>query len=316
MKRVLFFMIGIFFAGILGNEGFAFPDKPIKAIIGYEAGSSSDIAGRTFLGMVEKELGQPIMIINKPGASSALAMREVSSSRPDGYTIGLSCSINVLKMQGLLPQTHRDFDVLGVPSLTWSVLAVPASSPFKTVRDLIEFAKANPGKLRFTTTTKGAVYWIQAKYFERVTGTRYSLIVNPGGSHFVVTQLGGGHADVGFTSYKALQSQIEAGNVRVLAVTTEKRVPGFTNLPTFKEQGYDIVLTSWVAHIAPKGLPAEVYKRLLSAYQNNASSQEWRDWCAQKGSIPSPENLGEGGAKFLDQDGEIQRPVLEALKEK
>ena len=316
MRKLMIILLGILLVVVLSSGVFAFPDKPIKAIIGYEAGSSSDIAGRTFLQMVEKDLGQPVMIINKPGASSALAMREVFASKPDGYTFGLSCSINVLKFQGLLPQNHRDFDVLGVPSLTWSVLAVPAKSPFKTAKELIEFAKANPGKLRFTTTTKGAVYWIQAKYLERVTGTRFNLVINPGGSNFVVTQLGGNHADVGFTSYKALQSQIDAGNARVLAVTTEKRVPGFTNLPTFKEQGYDIVLTSWVAHVAPKGLPPEVSKKLLEAYKKVSSSPEWKEWCDQKGSVPSPDNIGEGGAKFLDQDGEMQKPILEAIAAK
>ena len=313
-------MIGIASFLLIGggyfSEGYAFPTKSIKAIIGYEAGSSSDIAGRTFLQHVEKELGQTIMVINKPGAASALALRELLASKPDGYTLALSCSVNVLKIQGLLPQTHWDFDMLSVPSLTWSVLAVSAKTPFQTTKDLVDYARAHPGKLRMSTTTKGAVYWIQASYFERIAGAKFNLISNPGGASYIATQLGGGHADVGIASYKALQSQIEAGNVRILGITTAQQIEGFASLPTLKEQGYDIVLTSWVAHLAPKGLPTEVSRKLLSTYSKVASSREWKEWCAAKGSIPSPEYVGEAAGKFLDQDAEMQRPILESIKSK
>ncbi len=313
-------MIGIASFLLIGggscSEPYAFPAKPIKAIIGYETGSSSDIAGRTFLQQVEKELGQTILIINKPGAASALALRELLASKADGYTLALSCSVNVLKIQGLLPQTHRDFDMLGVPSLTWSVLAVSAKTPFQTTKDLVDYAKTHPGKLRMSTTKKGAVYWIQASYFERVAGVKFNLISNPGGASYIATQLGGGHAEAGIASYKALQSQIEAGTVRILGITTAQRIEGFASLPTLKEQGYDMVLTSWVAHLAPKGLPAEVSKKLLSTYGKVASSREWKDWCAAKGSIPSPEYVGGGTNKFLDQDAEMQRPILESIRGK
>jgi len=314
MKRMSGIASFLLIFGGLFSVGYAYPTKPIKAIIGYEAGSSTDIAGRTFLQVAEKELGQPIMIVNKPGAASSLALRELVGSKPDGYTIGLSCSVNVLKIQGLFPQTHRDFDAPAVPSLTWSVLAVPAKSPFKTTKELVEYARANPGKLTMSTTTKGAVYWIQASYFERIAGVKLKLISNPGGASYVATQLGGGHADMGIASYKALQSQIDAGNVRILGITTARRVEGFVTLPTLKEQGYDMVLTSWAAYVAPKGLPAEISKKLLSTYVKVASSKEWKDWCATRGSIPTPEYVGEGAVKFLDQDAEMQKPILEAIK--
>jgi tripartite-type tricarboxylate transporter receptor subunit TctC len=216
-------------------------------------------------------------------------------------------------MQGLLPYTHRDFDVLAVPGLTWSVLAVPAKSPFKTVKELVDYAKANPGKLRFSTTTKGAVYWIQAKIFERSTGTKFNLIVNPGGAGYVATQLGGGHADVGIAAYKPLMSQVDAGNIRVLGTMTNQRVPGFTHLPTLKEQGFDLVLAGWSAHVAPKGHSPEVLKKLLAFHAKVAASKDWADWCATAGTIASPECVGKEAIRFLDKDGELQRPILEEL---
>lgn len=314
MKRKFFiFTLSVFFLGVLISGVSAYPDKPIKLIIGYEAGSASDLIGRTFLKHMEKELGQPFMIVNKPGAASALGLRELLDAKPDGYTLGMSCSVNVLKILGHLPKTHHDFDVIGIPLLTGSVLAVPANSPFKSVKELVEHAKANPNKLRMSTTSKGAVFWIHARYFERLTGAKFNLISNPGGASFIATQLGGGHADVGFAAYMPLQGQIKAGNIRMLGVTTEKRVEAFPDLPTFKEQGYDMVVTGWAAILAPKGLPSDIHKKLLSAHAKIVGMKAWQDFCKVTGSVGSPEYTGEGAIKHLDQDAEIQRPILEEI---
>jgi len=154
---------------------------------------------------------------------------------------------------------------------------------------------------------------VQAKLFERATGVKFITISNPGGATYINTQLGGGHADVGIASYKALQSQIDAANIRVLGVTTSERVPGFTQFPTLKEQGYDLPMLSWTCHIGPKGIPAEVMQKLHSAFRKLAATPEWREWCAAKGSIPSPELVGEEAVKFMDRDAELQRPILEEL---
>ena len=305
----VFFLLSLWPGGVFA----AYPDKPIKALICYEAGSATDIGGRQFYKYLEKELGQPILVVNKPGAASALGLREIYDSKPDGYTIGMSCSVNVLKIMGLLPYTHHDFHVTSVASLTWSALVVSAKTPFQTVQELVDYAKANPGKLRWSTTAKGAVYWIQSRYFEGVTGTKFNLIPNPGGASYVATQVGGGHADVGIAAYRPLQSQVEAKNIRILGITTEKRVTGFENLPTLKEQGYNIVMSGWAAGVAPKGLPPEVSQKLFSASRKVAESKEWRDYCILTGGMATPEYVGEGVMKFLDQDAEMQRPILEEI---
>jgi len=317
MKWFMGIVTGACFWGVLflGTSVFAYPVKPIKVIIGYEAGSATDISARALLPLVEKDLGQPMMIVNKPGAASALALREVYDAKPDGYTIGISCSVNVLKIQGRLPYTHRDFDVLTVPYLTWCCVGVPSKAPFKSAKELVEYAKANPGKLRMSTTTKGALYWTQVKYFEQITGTTFKIITNPGGGSFIATQIGGNHADVGLASYKVFESQIEAGNCRILGITTAQRVQGFPKLPTLKEQGIDMVIEAWGAYVAPKGLPPDIYQKLLSAFGKAASSQEWRAWCTNKATMAAPEYIGEEAVKFLDRDAEKMRPILlEAMK--
>jgi len=314
MKRVIGILIIFnFLLGVQFFECYAFPTKPIKVIIGYEAGSATDLSARKFFEYLEKELGQPLIIINKPGAASSLAMRELLREKPDGYTWGVSCSINVFKILGLMPQDHHDFEVIGVPAITPSIIAASAKTPFKSVKELVDYAKANPGKVRMSTTSKGAVFWIHAKYFERVTGIKLNIIPNPGGASFVATQLGGGHADVGIASYKPLQSQIDAGNIRVLGVNALERLKPLSQVPTLKEQGFNIVLNGWSGYIAPKGLPRDVYSKIISAFKKVASSKDWIDYNDSMGSKASPEYLGEGGIKFLDEDAEIQRPVLEEI---
>jgi tripartite-type tricarboxylate transporter receptor subunit TctC len=313
MKKLLIgFILGLVCFGLSSRGYSSYPDKPIKVIIGYEAGSATDLIGRTFLQYVEKELGQPFMIVNKPGAASALAMMELLDSKPDGYTLGMSCSVNILKMLGHLPKTHRDFDVIGIPLFTGSILAVPTKSPFQSVKELVEYAKANPGKLRMSTTSKGAVFWIHSRYFERLTGAKFNLIINPGGASFIATQLGGGHADVGFAAYTPIQGQIKAGNIRILGVTTGKRVPGF-EWPTLKEQGYNMEVMGWASLLAPKGLPSDIYKKLLSAHAKVVGLKGWQDFCKATGSVAYPEYTGEGAIKYMDQDAELQRPILEEI---
>jgi len=317
MKRFLAITFAVLLFAVLFSEArAAYPDKPIKVIIGYEAGSSSDMVARALYPWMEKELGQPIVILNKPGAASALAMREVMESKPDGYTLGMSFSIHVLKIQGLLPYTHRDFDVLSIPAIAGAMLAVPVKSPFQSTKELVDYAKTNPGKLRMSTTARGAVHWIQVVMFERATGTKFVVISNPGGAGHIAIQLGGGHADVGICSFSALFSQYEGGNVRILATTGPRRMRGYETIQTLKEQGYNMVSTSGVIILGPKKLPQDIYKRLTFAFAKVTGSQEWADWCASRFNTPMPNLVGEEAAKFLDQEAEAQRPILETLKSK
>jgi tripartite-type tricarboxylate transporter receptor subunit TctC len=315
MKRFLATAFVVLLFGVYFSEAKAsYPDKPIKVIIGYEAGSSGDMVARALYPLMEKELGKPFLILNKPGAASSLAMREVMEAKPDGYTLGMSFSIHTLKTQGLLPYTHRNFDVLSIPARAGAMLAVPIKSPIQSVKELVDYAKANPGKMRMSTTQKGGNHWIQALQFERVTGTKFVLIVNPGGGSYIALQLAGNHADVGIVSFSALFSQFDAGNVRILATTGSERMRGYEKIQTLKELGYDMVSATGVIILGPKKLPQEIYERLTSIFAKVTGSQEWVNWCTSRFNTPTPNLVGEEAAKFLDWDAEEQRPILETLK--
>ncbi len=317
MKKISAIMLpALLLAVFCSGAGAAYPDKPVKVIIGYEAGSSGDMVARSLYPLMEKELGQPIVILNKPGAASALAMREVKEAKPDGYTLGMSFSIHVLKIQGLLPFNHRNLEVLSIPARAGAMLAVPSKSSIQSTKELVDNAKQNPGKLRMSTTAKGAAHWIQVNLFERATGTKFALILNPGGGSHIAVQLGGGHADAGIVSFSALFPQFDAGNVRILATTGPTRMKRYEKIQTLKEQGYNMVSTTGVIILSPKNLPPEIYKRLTSAFAKVTGSQDWATWCTSRFNTPTPHLVGEEAAKFLDQEAEEQRPILETLKSK
>jgi len=291
-----------------------FPTKPITVVVGYEAGSSSDQMAREIFKNTEKLLGKPSIIINKPGASSAIMLGELRRARPDGYTIGYSSSVHVLKVQGLFEYDHKDFDTLGILSVSWSALCVPADSKFKKVEDLVAEAKAKPGQLKFSTTSRGAAQWIVAKCFERAIGAKFNVLENPGGAAMVATQLAGGHVDCGFAGYKAVQSQVDGGKVRVLAMTAGQRAQGYPNIPTLKERGVDLEMLTWSVFVAPKGLPRDVKDRLLKYLRDVGTTPEWAKWCASKGSIPTPDYLGDKCVEVMDKEAQLQAPVLLEIK--
>lgn len=296
-----------------GNKAPAYPTKPITALVGYEAGATTDVIARAVFKEVEKELGQPIMVVNKPGAASVQAMIELKSAQPDGYTLGVSASINSLKVQGKLPFDHHDLDMIAVPAQGVSVVAVPANSPFKSAKDLVEYAKANPGKVTLSTTAKGAVNWIQAKLFEKAAGVQFQFIENPGGNNLIAQQLAGGHVHAGFALIPGLKGQFDAGNIRFIGIMADQRVPGYENVPTLKELGYNALHTATIHVVAPKGLPKHVLDKLTSAFQKAAATEEFKQWVKDKAFIATPHLVGAEAVKFLDEDLQIQLPLLESI---
>ncbi len=309
-------MIGIASFLLIGgghfSEGHAFPAKSIKAIIGYEAGSSSDIAGRTFLQHVEKELGQTIMIINKPGAASALALRELLASKPDGHTLALSCSVNVLKIQGLLTQTHRDFDMLSVPSLTWSVLAVSAKTPFQTTKDLVDYAKAHPETVTIGGAHMGGAESINTYRLEKAADIKLKYVGFGGGGDALVALLGG-HIDMGSGNPGELWELVTAKKVRVLGALTEKRLPFLPDVPTIKEQGINATgLGMNRGVVAPEGIPEEARKVLEEAFLKFSKTEEYKKF--HKDNMMSEGYLnGNDFRKYLDGKNEAFSAILKEM---
>jgi tripartite-type tricarboxylate transporter receptor subunit TctC len=327
MKRLFFAILGLLLvAGWFCIPGVTvaaekYPAKPIIFLIPNEAGSSADMAARALCAKLQDQLGQPVVATNKPGAGSSIGNRELHNAKPDGYTIGMSTATIVMnKLQGLLPYDHNDYTVLGA-YLNWApaiVASTKTKRPFNTMQEVFAAAKAQPGDIILSTGSVGQVWWIAAVDFIKKTGLKFNVVPQTSSSAVVVLQVAGGHADIGVTDVTAAKSQIDAGNLKVLALLGENRLPNYPNVPTMKELGYDCVTLSTHLALAPPKLPTEIRETLLKAFEKAANGQEYKDFLIKNNGVPSF-MTPEATTKWMNDQREVYRELFREvglLKEK
>lgn len=256
-----------------------YPSKPITFVMAVEAGADGDVLGRPLLDQVGKILGQPITIINKPGAGSAIGYREIAQAKPDGYTLGwASATIITNKLQGVSPLDYKNFTHLGAYATFFPILIASNKSEikFNTVQEAIAYAKANPGKLNLATAGVGQSWWVGAQTF--LTGTNLSMASIPvtGAGANVALMVAGGHAELGISGLGASKALIEGGQVKFLASLAENRTPPpYEKIPTIKELGYPVSWESTNIIMGPPGMPKDVVKTLVSAIEKAAKDPEF-----------------------------------------
>lgn len=321
MKKIwLSMIVFVFVAGGLGVgcavAAAEYPTKPINCIIPMEPGADGDINMRTIMKKASEILGQPIVVINKPGAGQTMGYRELYKAKPDGYTIGTcAASLIMAKMQGLYQYNHRDFSLLafGYHALPIVLASTASKHTFQSIDEVIAFAKANPNVVSMATTSVGGAYWIAAQMVEMGLKVDFNLIPQEGSAGFVVTAVAGGHADLGVTSFSAAKGQIEAGKIRFLAVAGPQRYPGkFGNVKTLKEMGYDASMSSFAAVMGPPKLPKEIVAKLTGALEKAIKDPEVEKTIIARNMIPEYMNP-EAFLKFCNEQEGGYRMVLEKL---
>ena len=245
----------------------AYPERPIRFIVPAAAGNSDDISARIIVAQLVKQMGQQIVVDNRAGASGSIAMEIIAKAPPDGYTIGTGNLLTVAINRSVLPRLPYDPNKLqavvhytNVPLL----LGVTVSLPVKTVPELIDHARANPGKLLFASSGNATTTHVSAELFKMMTGTNI-IHVPFKGSVVALTDLTAGRVNVMFDNIPSIGPHAKAGKVRGLAVTTAKRVPAFADLPTIAEAGVPgYAVTGWGGLIVPGGTPKTIVARLNS----------------------------------------------------
>ena len=291
-----------------------YPVRPITFIVPVEAGSDGDILARPISQKVSALLGQPIVVVNKPGAGSTIGYREVHDSKADGYTIGVSFATIVSnKLQGILPYDYRDFTILGTYATYIPIIVASTKTqrPFRTIEEVISFAKSHPGEVSMATAGIGQSWWIAAMAFQAGTGLKFNMIPQPGSGGFAIAQVAGGHTDLAVLALGAAKPQVEAGNVRFLAVFGSKRAPApYDNVPTLKEIGYDIFWESTQTVIGPPKMPKDITDKLAKAFEKAANEPEYQKFAIERNAIPfvlTPEKA----VQFLSQQREVCQSIME-----
>jgi tripartite-type tricarboxylate transporter receptor subunit TctC len=297
MRALIFLLASIFSACALAQ---AFPSKPIRIVIPFVAGGPSDTVGRAIGSKFQEFLGQPAVVENKPGANGSIAAEFVAKSDPDGYTILVGAigpfAINAALFKDLRYHPVRDLAPITLAVTTPNVLVTKLDFPAKSVGEFIEYARKNPGRISYGSSGTGSSDHLTSELFRQMTGTGGVHVPYRGGAA-VVTDLLGGQLDASFQNMGNVATQIRAGKLKALGVTSKSRMPQLPEVPTMAESGYpDLVVTSWQAAGAPARTPREIIARLNEASVRALRSPEIRDRLTQIGFdvvASTPEEFGQ-----------------------
>jgi tripartite-type tricarboxylate transporter receptor subunit TctC len=251
------------------TSALAWPDKPVTLIVPFPPGGSTDLIARTLIPKLQDKLGGTFIVDNKAGATGSIGAGVVAKSPADGHTLLVSSLGPFVIAPHLLAKVPydalKDFDYITVAVQAPNVLVVPAASPHKSMADVIAFQKANPKKMTFASSGNGSSDHLTAELFWLQTSTSGIHVPYRGGGP-VMTDLLGAQVDASFMNINTAMPQIQAGKLRALAITSAKRSPLLTTVPTLEESGIkDANVYSWQAIAAPHGLPADVKAKLHAA---------------------------------------------------
>src|SRR5687768_11246461 len=244
----------------------SYPAKAVTLIVPFPAGGRTDLTARAIAEALKDELRQPVVVVNKPGASGVLGAREVSGAQPDGYTLGLF-STGFLTTQYTVPTPTnvRDYELVSLVNYDPAAMAASAVSGWTSVAQVIAAGKAKPKTLKVGINPGNSAH-IFAGAFVRAAGLDVIYVPFKGGSERAAA-IAGGHIDLDFDIVAPMRPLMEAGKLRVLAVASDKRLELYSQIPTFREQGVDLILHSWHGVFAPKGTPAAVLAAVDASLQ-------------------------------------------------
>jgi tripartite-type tricarboxylate transporter receptor subunit TctC len=254
---------------VLAAAAHAYPTKTVTVVVPFPPGGSSDMIGRILAQKLGEKLGGTFIVENKPGATGSIGAAYVKNAAPDGHTLLVSSLavfvVNPHLQKSLPYDPSKDFDLISVAVQAPNVLVANPSFPAGNVAELVSHLKKNPGKVSFASSGAGSSDHLTAELFWQQTGTSGLHVPYKGGAP-AIQDLIAGHADVSFQNINAVITQIQAGKLKALAITSAKRSPLLPNVPTLTEAGVNNVeVYSWQAVAGPKGLPADVKAKLHGA---------------------------------------------------
>ncbi|HEY4374786.1 MAG TPA: tripartite tricarboxylate transporter substrate binding protein, partial [Burkholderiales bacterium] len=274
-----------------------YPAKPLRLVVPFPPGGGTDIIARTLGERMAADLGQSVIVDNRPGAGTMIGDELVAKSTPDGYTLLIATFAHAVNpsLQAKVPfNTEKDFAPVALVGRSPNVLVVNPSRPFKSVADVLAYAKANPGKLTFGSFGNGTSAHLAGELFKNLA--KVNLVHVPyKGSAPALTDLLGGQIDMMFTTVASVAQHIKSNRLRALAVTSAQRSAAYPNLPTIAEAGVPgYAAESWYGIYVPAGTPAPIIARLNQSVHTAVKSDAFKTRVEEEGLVVSngpPEEL-------------------------
>jgi tripartite-type tricarboxylate transporter receptor subunit TctC len=278
----------------------SYPAKPIKLVVPFPPAGGTDVLSRSIAQAITNNTKWLIVIDNKPGAGGNIGLDAAAKAPPDGYTIAMGQTANLAVNPALYSSMPfdplKDFAPIALISSQPLILVVSAGSPYKTLKDLVDAAKKNPGKVNMASSSNGTIGHIGGELFQRRAGIKMTHVPYKGAGA-AVTDLMGGSVDCFFGNTQAVGGLVTAGRLRPLAVTSPQRLANFPDVPTVAESGYPgFEAATWSGLVAPSGTPKPVIDRLNAEANRALGNSEMKAKLAEDGSTPlggSPQQFAE-----------------------
>ena len=316
MKKMVFGAL-LALAAAIAQAQDAWPSKPVTMVVAFPPGGVADIVGRPLAAAMEKVLRQPVLVINRPGAGGATGTASVAKAAPDGHTILMALSsISIFpvsdRINGKTPEYEmRQFAPVALVTADPTVLVVRADGPYRTLKDLVDAAKANPGKINYSSSGVYGTLHVAMEIFANAAGIKLFHVPYQGGGP-AVTALLGGQVEALASGPAAAIGQIKGGKMRALASWSTQRLALLPEIPTFKELGYDAEFYIWSGVVAPAATPAPILARLREAVRLAANSEEFKS-AMEKVSTPVSYLDAPEFQKYWDADARRLAVALEKI---
>ena len=288
----------------------AWPAKQVDLVNPFGAGGAADVQARKLAEIISRDLGEPMVVRNVTGAGGAIAYNEVNRSKPDGHTmIWYSGAINTLAARKQISFDYHAFEPISGIGFETIAIAVNKTAPWKDFQEFMAYIKQNPGKVTIGNSGMGSVtHMVPVAMASRMGAP---VVHVPFGTGLAVAALMGGKIDASSQHPAEILSQVKAGEVRVLAVSSEKRIGLWPTVPTMKESGVDLVFDQWRGFAVPKGTPKTVIDKMSPLVKKAVESKEWVDFAASIGTTPQYIDPA-AFARFVAEQDKITKEIMAA----
>jgi tripartite-type tricarboxylate transporter receptor subunit TctC len=293
-----------------------YPSRPIRVIAPFAPGGASDFAIRLLQNSLTQSLGQQIIIDNRTGAAGNIGMEAAARSTNDGYTLFFgnvgTISINPHFYPDLSVSPERDFIPISIAAETPGILVASPKFPPNTVKEMVEYVKANPGKVNYASAGISTLNRLEMEVFRKTTSLDMTHVPYRGGAGPAVGDLLAGHVQVMFVTISSAAEHVKSGALKAYAVTTKERVPSLPNVPTMLEQGYpDNVSTSWQGLFALAGTPQPIVDKLHAAVMQAMTDTNARKLMMDNGMLPTVSKTPDEFKKYLAAESEKWKRVVQ-----
>lgn len=321
MKKIIVVLVAmvmmsgmVFAAGQQGGGSSNFPEKDLTLIVPWSAGGGTDTIARALVKNAKDYIGVNVNVVNKTGGQGVVGMGAVTTARADGYTAGLiTFGLSTYKLMGLSDLTFRDFELLQLLNQSAAVLYVKGDSEWDSLKELVDFAKANPGQISLGHTGAGGDKHLSAASFATAYDVEFNYVPFDGSAPSRSAILGG-HVDVAVAGIAEVKQLYEAGEIKILSFNNVERHPSFQEIPTIGEVGYkmDAPVLDWRGLALPKGVPAERVAFLEEGFKKMFDDPEFKAYCEEVGLILVYED-SKGFGDFLMNMEKVLEPTLDSV---